>query len=133
MVRVHKSILVVVSVIAVLGLSGCGSSAGDPAEAYHGTWKTNEGWYLEFRDDGTFGFGGSVERIATDPLEWGTYTFDGEVLRLTTADDSTYCTGIEAAYEAVPTEDGTFIAQTAIEDECPSRRSDLGRGITRYP
>ena len=128
-----RRFLVVLTAGALLALPGCGSESSDPTDAYLGTWKTREGWYLEFNADGTFAMGGSVERAATDPLEWGTFEFDGETLRLETADDSTYCTGVVAVYEATPSDDGESIAQTAVDDACGARRSDLNRGIQRYP
>ncbi|NNC74614.1 MAG: hypothetical protein HKN93_03795 [Acidimicrobiia bacterium] len=125
------SVLLMATVMVVI--PGCGSTADDPGDAYLGTWKTNEGWYLEFNADGTFAMGGSVERIASDPLEWGTFAFDGATLRLETADDSTYCTGIVAVYQSTPADDGDSIEQSAVDDACGARRSDLSSGITRYP
>ena len=90
--------------------------------------------YLEFRDDGTFGKSREdVSSIASNPWEYGTFTFDGEILRLTTAEDSNHCTGIDAEYRAEPSEDGTFIAHTVIDDDCSGRAADFGRGIQRHP
>jgi hypothetical protein len=113
--------------------AGCGSS-GDANDAYLGTWRTEGNMYMEFRDDGTFGKGlGGVSSIESDPWEYGTFTFDGETLRLTTAEDSPHCGGFDAEYRAEPSEDGTFIAHTVINDPCSGRERDFGKGIQRYP
>lgn len=113
--------------------AGCGSS-GDADDAYLGTWRSQGGMYMEFRDDGTFGKSiDGVSSIESNPWEYGTYTFDGETLRLTVAEDSAHCGGIDAVYRAEPSEDGSFIAHTVIDDTCSGRAADFGLGIERYP
>lgn len=114
-------------------LAACGAESVDPASAVDGTWKTEFGYYLEFAEDGTFGMGGSPERASSAPLEWGTFTLDGETLRMVTADDSEYCAGTLASYRVSSSEGGDFIDMTEIEDECGTRSTDLERGIRRVP
>jgi hypothetical protein len=129
----RTALVVAAAAFSLLAASGCGSESSDPTAAVNGIWKTDFGYYLEFSEDGTFGMGGSPERASSAPLEWGTFTFDGETLRLTTTDDSEYCAGTLASYTVSPSDDGDFIALTEIEDECGTRSTDLERGIRRVP
>lgn len=89
------------------------------------------GKYAEFQDDGTFIKASSQSPLQSTPFETGTFTFDGEILRLNTSEDSVYCAGIDAVYEAEPSEDGDFIAHTLFNDGCGPRAADFSRGITR--
>lgn len=119
--------------VPLFAAAGCGSS-GDANDAYLGTWRCQGGMYVEFRADGTFGkslYG--VSSIESHPWEYGTFTFDGEILRITTAEDSPHCGGFDAEYRAEPSEDGSFIAHTVIDDACSGRAADFGLGIQRYP
>jgi hypothetical protein len=119
--------------LPMFATAGCGSS-GDANDAYLGTWTSQGGMYMEFRDDGTFGKSmEGVSSIESNPWEYGTFTFDGEILRLNTAEDSLHCRGIDAEYKAERSEDGTFIAHTVIDDDCLGRVADFGNGIQRYP
>ena len=102
----------------------------DPADAYVGTWISEGGKYMEFRDDGTFSKAESQSALKSNPFETGTFTFDGEILRMTTS-DSDYCTGFDAVYGAEPSEDCNFIAHTWIDDLCWVRANDFRLGITR--
>ncbi len=126
----RKIVCLMVALLLAATATGCGSSAD--ADAYLGTWKSEGGMYMEFRDDGTFSKSRDASTIKSSPWEYGTYTFDGDVLHLTTAQDSDHCRGADASYEAELSEDGTFIAHIVIEDPCPGRASDFGKGIHRY-
>jgi len=114
----RRAPLFAAAAFSLLAVSGCGRESSDPTAAANGIWKTDHGWYLEFTDDGNFGLGGSADRTSSAPVEWGTFTFDGVTLRLTTADDSTYCTGTKASYTAVPSDDG--------DSWVPARHTTLG-------
>ena len=127
-----KFVTLIVGLLLIVATGGC-SSSEDSSDVYVGTWVSQGGMYVEFDDDGTFGKGLEVSSIESNPWECGTFTFDGEVVRLTTAEDSSHCTGIDASYGAEPSEDGTFITHTVIDDACRGRAADFGNGIQKVP
>ena len=127
-----KFVILMVGLLLMVASGGCTSSE-DASDVYVGTWVSEGGMYAEFHEDGTFSKGLEVSSIESNPWEYGTYSFDGEVLRITTAEASPHCAGIDASYDAEPSEDGTFIAHAVIDDACAGRAADFGKGIQRVP
>ena len=127
-----KFMTLIVGLLLTAVSSGC-SSSEDASDVYVGTWVSEGGMYAEFYDDGTFAKALEMSLLESNPWEYGSFTFDGEVLRLTTAEDSSHCTGIDASYGAVPSEDGTYIAHTVIDDACAGRVADFGIGLQMVP
>ena len=122
----RKTLYLLVALALAVTIAGCASSE-DPSDVYIGTWVIEGGesgiMYAEFRDDATFTKARTLEFLLDSDILWeyGTGTFDDEILRLITAVDSRHCRGIDASYRSEPSEDGSYIAHTLIEDACAGR------------
>ena len=115
-----------VSVSAVLCfcLAACGSS-GD-TDQIHGVWEIPAfPVYESFDDDGEFVVALSPD--LAEPFEWGTYTFDGELLTLNNADDSDFCPGTSVTWMVEFSDDGDAADRTFVEDSCAM--TDRGRDL----
>jgi hypothetical protein len=105
--------------------SPAGSSSDEFNEWYVGTWNAEgEIWHQQYSEDGTYRVGRSADGVESNPIEVGTYEFDGETLRIRAFDDSEYCAGIEAVYEAEFSESGTVVTHTLVTDDCGVRVED---------
>lgn len=106
-----------IPVLVVLGfcLAACGGS--DEADQIHGVWEISVFPVYESFDDG----GEFVVALSPDlaePFEWGMYTFDGEFLTLTNADDSDLCPGTSITWTVEFSDDGDEASRTFVEDSC---------------
>jgi hypothetical protein len=98
-----------------LCLAACGSS--DANDQIRGMWNIPVfGVYESFDDGGEF-----VVALSPDlavPFEWGTYTFDGEFLTLTNANDSDLCPNTSVTWTVEFSDDGDEAERTFVEDSC---------------
>jgi hypothetical protein len=125
-------------VVAVAMLAGsCSSGATDitasetaATEAVmYGEWLTTHGTTMSYDEDGTW----TAQHASTglEPFDWGTYTFDGELLTYSTDSGSLSCQeGQTGVYEAALTNDGS-LSLKRVEDPCSGRSSDLFGGMVR--
>ena len=80
---------VVLSIVMVLLLfAGCGTSEPELSESVVGVWETPNGFFVEFREDGTYDVGAPV---GSGGSEWGTWSTEGAVL--TQVADERYAPG----------------------------------------
>ena len=107
-----------------------GACSSDPAEQIHGAWYWPEqGVYESLDEDGQWGVWLSGD-LEGDPYDWGTYTFDGEVLTYHNAEGSV-CSGATAVWRVAFSEDGDEAIQMFVEDSCSSVRGQ-DRVLTRH-
>jgi hypothetical protein len=66
-------------------------------------------------------------------LEVGTFSVAGSTLRLETSEDSRYCAGTTAVYEASFSDAGDALQLTLVEDPCSARSQDLRKPIRKEP
>lgn len=137
--------IVFACVAAVLVAAGCSSDGSDNslassdtiAEAtttttaeesdtattgIYGVWLAPDGDAdMSFNEDDSYAINHGE---GTEPAEWGTFTFDGERLTLSTDPDSTNCREIVGTYDAAFTAGGD-LELTDVEDPCTARRVEL--------
>ena len=104
--------------MAAVLAGGCSSYS---AETIHGAWHWPEqGVYESLDAEGHWGvwLTGSLEG---DPYDWGTYTFDGEVLTYHNAEGSV-CSGATAVWTVEFKMGGDEAHQKFVEDSCSSVR-----------
>ena len=111
--RVRAIAMLMVLTLAVVG---CGSDA----PTIIGEWNDRNDFLWEFDSEGEFAVqGGSVEV--------GTYRFDGDILELDDAEDSSFCAGVHAEYEVTFLDGGDLMELELIDDPCEIRRdADFG-------
>ncbi len=121
---------VVLSIVMVLLLfAGCGTSESELSESVVGVWETPNGFFVEFREDGTYDVGAPV---GSGGSEWGTWSTEGAVLTQVADEDSPLCAGIPGIYEISVLDDGARLDATAQDDECDIRRQDFGNILVRH-
>lgn len=117
-------LLLLITILVLLG--GCGTGASepesDPAESIIGTWTSQGGKYVTFRDDGTYDVGTEPANAST---EFGTWSMEGDVLTKVTDPEASSCAGITATYEVELLDDGTQLESTVVDDECGVRVADF--------
>jgi hypothetical protein len=122
--------------VAVAG-SACGSddSASDDtpdedrAVVLYGEWLTFGGTNITYGEDGTWS--AQHPSYGAEPFDWGTFTFDGDVLEFSTDAGSSSCSeGQTGVYEATFTDEGELDLEK-VEDPCPGRSSDFFGGMVR--
>lgn len=104
------------------------------SERLYGVWiTTGEFVYMSFNEDGSYEVAYEVARFGTDPLEFGTFTVDGDVLTFSGDPNSPHCWVSTGTYKATfPSE--TELDLRLIQDRCAERRSDLTSGpLVRKP
>ena len=107
----------------VLGTSACSSSG---AEDLYGIWLTPDNSnYMEFHEDDTWTFTHKEdpERIRG----FGPFTYDGELLTVSTDPTSRTCSRMTGTYKAAITPEGN-LEVTDIEDPCGQRIVEF-RGV----
>ena len=103
--------------LAVLALFAAACSSSDASEQIEGTWYwTALTVYMEYADDGTFSVSPSTD--FSNPVESGTYTFDGETLTVTNDPDSMFCVGTTATWTVEFSDDGDEASVTIVENTC---------------
>lgn len=96
--------------------------SGAPATGIYGVWLSSDGSiYMSLNENDSFGISHGE---GTDPIEWGAFAFDGELLTLSTDPDSKSCGKTVGTYQAAFTADGD-LQLTDVEDPCTARRVDL--------
>ena len=100
-------------VMLVLAMSACSSS---DSENLYGVWLTPDNSnHLSFNEDDTWTF---AEKEDPDFIRGcGPFTFDGELLTLSTDPDSRRCSRQAGTYEAAITPEGN-LELTDVEDPC---------------
>ena len=113
--------------IVLMGiLAGCGNSNFDQTV---GMWVDEESvFYLVFNEDGTYGVGRSPRLasgtdVVSPELEWGTWSYEGNLLSMAPDPDSEFCRRLIGTYEMEIIDDGQRMLATLVEDECPVRES----------
>lgn len=93
------------------------ADTGDASEQIEGTWYWPElGLYIKAADDGTVLVSSNTH--FSNPLESGTYTFDGETLTVTDDLDSRFCAGTAATWTVEFSDDGDRASVTLVEATC---------------
>lgn len=118
-----RPIIIVLIFVIVLILVACQQTQS--AESIHGMWHSTMRFII-FNEDGTWAVAFSRSLLKNNPFDWGTYTFDGELLTISTDDEADSCPGQTGVWEVdFPNEsDITFIE---VEEECSHRRNDIGK------
>ena len=108
-----------------------------------GMWETSKG-YEVLHEDGTYGAGTTPEAARSDPMDFGTYTIEGNTFTYVTDPKARICTrststdatvreGITGVYEISISDDGNQLLRTLIDDECGTQRTqDVVPSVTRY-
>jgi hypothetical protein len=114
----YKSFILLLAVLALLA-AACSSS--DASEQIEGTWYWSAPAagiqvYIEYADDGTFSVSPSTD--LSNPIESGTYTFDGETLTVTNDPDSMFCADTTVIWTVEFSDDGDEASVTFVEDTC---------------
>ena len=126
----RQLLLLLLAILVLLG--GCetgeSESESDLAESIVGTWTSEKGKYVTFRDDGTYDVGDEPANAST---EFGTWSMEGDVLTKVTDPEASNCAGITATYEVELLDDGTHIEPTVVDDECGVGVSDFVL-VTKY-
>ena len=126
-------------VFGLLLATGCGDdeSSGEngPSEPSDrvadlvGLWDTR-GLFEQLNDDGTYT--ASYSSSQANPVEWGTYTVDGDLFTYVAAEDSIKCAGTIGVYQFSLSEDGNKISRRTVDDPCLDRREDVVPSVTRH-
>jgi hypothetical protein len=98
----------------ILILSSCQQEHSE--EQLIGIW-SNTYTYFMYGEDGSFSTAYSVEGLESAPTDWGTYTFDGELVTMY-PDEMGYCRGQTISFEVSFSAEGEVL-YTAIEYSCP--------------
>ena len=112
------------------GCAGDGESSSD--NQLVGTWETPNGYYRIHRTDGTTGTGYSAAGADTDPFGWGTYTFDGDLYKITSGEGTSCGAGTTGTYEVTFSETGDVATFSPVEDACEARIPYLSGELTRH-
>ena len=113
----RKSFILLLAVLALLA-AACSSDASEQIE---GTWywsapEAGIQVYIEYADDGTFSVSPSPD--LSNPVESGTYTFDGETLTVIDDPDSRFCADTTATWTVEFSDDGDEASVTIVENTC---------------
>ena len=111
----RKPFILLLAVLALLA-AACSSDASEQIE---GTWywsATGIQVYIEYADDGTFSVSPSPD--LSNPVESGTYTFDGETLTVIDDPDSRFCPDTTATWTVEFSDDGDEASVTTVENTC---------------
>jgi len=106
------------ALVLLVATSACSSSESDDL---YGVWITpGNSIYMSLNEDNSWGI---AYHEGIDPFDWGTFTFDGELLTFFIDPDSVSCytTG---TYEAAFTAEGD-LKLNVVEDPCRLRAEDL--------
>jgi predicted small lipoprotein YifL len=137
-----KNVIVVLALIALLLLAGCGkpegpaaiTSAEELAGVWHRTTLTDFGAevYRQYTEDGIYRMGNSLAELEAQPRVEGRFWFEGgQIVVQDTAGTPSYdmCVGGEKTgrYDLEVLENG-HIRFVLIEDECTARGEMLGSG-----
>lgn len=124
----HSAAIMVALALAVAS-SACSDDTGDEAERLVGNWRTGlEFIVVSFDSDGSWS---GTERGEQEPFDTGTYSFDGSMLTLDTAEGSEGCaSGQTGTYEVTFFDDDT-IELESVSDDCGARQSDFTSGMIR--
>ncbi len=95
-----------------------------PEQALPGVWYTQSFHPLVIGEDGSWSLRADVTGLS---WTWGTYTFDGDVLTLTTDDDA-LCEGNTGIYQVAISQAENQIHFTLVDDTCVARRFELSQG-----
>jgi hypothetical protein len=123
------SVLVILGVLAACGPSApaSGEVVADKVEDMVGIWAcsaTAEGWYVQFRADGTLRVADKIERLEYSPWFVGEFWFEGTVFNETdTACDDKGTYEVRLVREGGETD---ALSWKVIEDDCPARVSCYG-------
>lgn len=123
-----KRLLVVVCA-SVLILSACQQAQTE--KSLYGIWDHRDVRY-KFNEDGSWSRVGidmgSVifTAVETNPLDWGTFTFDGKLLTMFTDEGSRDCSGQTGIYEVTfPVEGAWNLLFKKVEDPCSVREKGM--------
>ncbi len=111
-----RVLLMVVVCAGVLMLSACQQEK--PEIKLVGIW-SNFYTFLKYSEDDTFSLAYSVAYLETHPHDWGTYTFDGEIITFY-GDEEGVCHGVIGIFEVELSKDGEALF-TTVEDSCFGR------------
>ena len=122
-----KRLLVVVCA-SVLILSACQQAQTE--KSLYGSWDHRDVRY-KFNEDGSWSMVsitalGSPSEGETNPIDWGTFTFDGKLLTMFTDEGSRDCSGQTGIYEVTFPEEGAWnLLFKQVEDPCSVREKDI--------
>ena len=122
-----KRLLVVVCA-SVLILSACQQAQTE--KSLYGIWDHHNVRY-KFNEDGSWSMVGIESSVIftqdeTDPINWGTFTFDGKLLTMFTDEGSRDCSGQTGIYEVTfPEEESWNLLFKKVEDPCSVREKDM--------
>ena len=125
-----KRLLVVVCA-SVLILSACQQAQTE--KSLYGIWDHHNVRY-KFNEDGSWSMVGIdvgiVANVETNPIDWGTFTFDGKLLTMFTDEGSRDCSGQTGIYEATLSEEGSWnLRFKKVEDPCSVREEGMIKKI----
>jgi hypothetical protein len=109
--------------VVAMVVAGCGDDDdSNSAEQLNGTWESDTR-LTTFESDGSY-FNVDKYSASGDPLETGTYTFDGSILTYDTDDEADDCAQKTGSYE-VTFSDPDTVSLELIDDECLYRGAAL--------
>ena len=112
--------------VLLVATSACSSSE---SENLHGVWITpTESNYMSFNEDDSWSV---AQEESTDPFDWGTFTFDGELLTFSTDPDARICSDGTGTYDAAFTAEGD-LELSVVEDPCGGRAGSLPGTLVPY-
>jgi hypothetical protein len=117
MVRVFQLTVICGSILI---LSSCQKE--QPEEELIGIW-SNTYSFFKYGEDGSFSTAYSVEELESAPTDWGTYTFDGDLVTMY-PDEMGYCKGKTISFEVAFSAEGEVL-YTAVEDSCPGAVNNM--------
>ena len=121
--------------LTLLSLVTCSSGPNEiTAKELIGNWRVMpEGSYVQFKSDGTYSIGWSIDGLESAPVEQGRYTLEGTLFTFISSEESLACSaGARGFYEMERSDDGGF-RQIIQEDECTVRGSTGTVTLERVP
>lgn len=128
--RAFKAAVAGALVVAVLAVTALViGQTGDDAltsENLVGVWKSTDGVYLQFNEDGTYSAAWALNEVAAGTFETGTWTFDGTEFVWVTGVGN--CTSGDVGRYKVELEEPDTATWELIVDPCIDRQTDLSGG-----
>ena len=114
------------ALVLLVATSACSSSE---SEDLYGVWITpGNSIYLSLNEDDSWGI---AYHEGIDPFDWGTFTFDGELLTFSTDPDNVTCPDKPGTYDTAFTAEGD-LELNVVEDLCRERARTVTGTLVPY-